>query len=146
MALGLDFLPTDRFILTERCDGSCIKPDWTWTRRPRDARHPVLLLIYAFFDRSGRRQRQHWSTASRSCRTSIQLQVEPCNTAITMECFRAHIIIPLQRHLMRDHRCIHFEQRTHTFSGRMRWGDRIDEEGLAPSKGTAQVLGPAYTL
>lgn len=53
MAFGLDLVPTDRLILTERCDGSCIKLDWIRTRRPRFAKYPVLILIYAFVDDSG---------------------------------------------------------------------------------------------
>lgn len=53
MAFGLDFLPTDRFILTEKCDGSCIKHDWVRIRRPRFAKQFVLMSIYAFVDGSG---------------------------------------------------------------------------------------------
>jgi hypothetical protein len=55
MAFGLDFIRTDRPILTEKCDGSCVKPDWIRTGRPRHARCPVLMLMYAFADGSGRR-------------------------------------------------------------------------------------------
>ena len=58
MAFGLDFLRTrgtDRLILADKYDGSCIKPDWIRKGCPRYAKCPVLLLIYAFADDLGRR-------------------------------------------------------------------------------------------
>ena len=55
MAFGLDFVRTDRLILTEKCDDSCVQPDWVRIRRPRFAKRPVLISIYAFVDGSGRR-------------------------------------------------------------------------------------------
>jgi len=90
MALGVDFLLTDRLVSIQRCsrcDGVCVKPDSTRARRPRRAKYPVLISIHALADSSGN------DTAGLRSRDPVA-RVRSCMSELTSQYHDEHVAPP----------------------------------------------------